>query len=101
MQHRDGATRAAERRRQYVRQMQQNQRKATKWLRSSKTAIAANKVMEAVAAEAAVAEPAVTGEATAAEAATVGITEARVSEVVERWSGSNVSECSGCGGRMQ
>ena len=58
--------------------MRQNQRKATKWLRSSKTAIAANKVMEAVAAEAAVAEPAVTGEVAAAEAATVGITETRV-----------------------
>ena len=100
MRHKDG-TRAAERRRQYVRQMQQNQRNETKRLRSSETAIAANKVVEAVAAEAAVAEPAVTGEAAAAEAATVGITEVRVSEVVERRSGSNESKCSGCGGRMQ
>ena len=83
MRHKDG-TRAAERRRQYVRQMQQNQRNETKRLRSSKTAIAGNKVMEAVAAEAVVAEPAVTGKAAAAEAATVGITEVRVSEVVER-----------------
>ena len=66
--------------------------------RTSETAIAANKVVEAVAA---VAEPAVIGEAAAAEAATVGITEVRVSEVVERRSGSNESKCSGCGGRMQ
>lgn len=100
MRHKDG-TRAAEGRRQHVRQMQQNQRNETKSLRSSKTAIAANKVVQAVAAEAAVAEPTVTGEAAAAEAVTVGIMEVRVSEVAEWRSGSNESKCSGCGGRMQ